>query len=204
MIYLSGPLAFCVPCDLPTPGEWRISPSMWTDENTNKHLRNTDDYPFKDYGIEKNKYIQYRPICLYNVANHVRAYLDMLYEERFSEMEEMFRNYIDNGKCRREIFDQVYYRCRNLAEFHDINTFMAKEFGNAWYSYIDAMKKAAEHLAVQMESAKDFIDNPDTAPSIADMIKNTNKGMDLTGVDIPELLSSSGIDAIKVATKKRG
>lgn len=187
MYYLSGPLAFTVPCELDTPGEWRVSRKMWSDENVNKSIRNSEDSPFKDYGINQNVYIQYRPIGLYNVANHVRAYLDMLYEKRFDEMKDLFMEYIDNGLYRRDIFEQVFYRCKHLAEYKEINKFMSEEFGNAWISFLDAIHTSSMHIS---ENAAKF--SPEMCPvselsSLESLIGNTKGSYDLSKVDMSSI-----------------
>ena len=192
MLYLSGPLSFCVPCELDTPGEWRVSPAMWKDENVNKSIRNSEDSPFKDYGINQNVYIQWRPLCLYNVANHVRVYLDMLYEQRFEELEGMFFEYIDSGKYRKDIFDQVFYRCKHLAEFKEINEFMTKEFGNAWLSYIDAIHKSAEHISHNMSKFKQESCPEDSIPDFSTLINNTKNSYDLSNVNLSSIIERKG------------
>lgn len=173
MRYLSAPLAFCVYCELDTPGEWRGSRELWSDNNFNNCMRDSEDSPFKEYGIEMNRFLQYKPLCTYHVANHVRAYLDMLYEGRFNEMEGMFLQYINNGECRRAIFEQVLYRCKHLASYQDINAFMTKEFGNAWVSFVDAIYRSSMYIG---EAVKDWnpSNNPeDTMPDISTLVLST-------------------------------
>lgn len=150
MKYVTGIIALGVPCSLDTCGKWNVTKAQYIDENLMR-LRESDESPFKDYGIEMNKIVPYHEFCLYNVANHVRAYLDLLYEGEFEVLEELFYDCIDNGKARKDIFMCVYSKLRNLACFTEVNQFMEKEFGNAWNSFKDTIRNSAEHIATASE-----------------------------------------------------
>lgn len=143
MMYLSGRLAFGVPCKSDSCGLWNISKEEYLDDNLFR-LKDSDEYPFKNWGIEQNKLVPYRYIGTVPVANHVRAYVDMLYDCKFDELDGLFFDAIDSAKCRSDIFMLVYGKLRNLAVFSEVNKFMIKEFGNAWISYIDAVSMMAD------------------------------------------------------------
>lgn len=151
MRYITGIIAMGTECSLNTPGLWNIPKETYLDEEIFKNVE-SDDSPFKDWGIEKNKIIKYREFSLYNVANHVRAYVDMLYDGKFDELKDVFFEAINDSKSRLDIFMLVYGKLRHLAQFKKINKFMEEEFGNAWLSYIDAVNTVAEHISSQADA----------------------------------------------------
>lgn len=151
MMYLTGPLAFGVDCERESCGRWNIPKTDWLNEDL-MVLKDSEESPFKSYGIEENKIVPYHEFCTYNVADHVRAYCDMLYAGKFDELKDVFGEYIRSMSCRKDIFMLVYGKLKYLAEFHDINAFMEKEFGNAWVSYIDSVNSVAEHISNRAEA----------------------------------------------------
>ena len=155
MKYISGYLAMGVECELPTPGKWNITKQEFLDDELFKS-RESDDSPFKNFGIEKDKLVPYREFCCFNVANHVRAYLDMLYDGEFELLDGMFAECINNAKARQDIFMCVYGKLRHLACFSKVNEFMEKEFGNAWYSYVSSVESMAEHIANRAEAIEEI------------------------------------------------
>ncbi len=99
--------------------------------------KESDESVFKDYGIERDKIIPYYgDDSLFNVANHVRAYLDILSWHQFDKLKDVFYNYIFDIDCRSMIFDGVYKYLRLGDGFKEVNDFMSEEFGNAWLSYV--------------------------------------------------------------------
>lgn len=150
MMYITGRVALSVPCERESTGLWNVRRSDFLNEEMMK-LHDSQESPFKDYGIEKNKMIHYHEFCTYNVADHVRAYVDMLYAGQFDELKGLFAEAINNAKCRTDIFMLVYGKLRHLAEFTEINEFMEEEFGSAWLSYKDAVRSSAEHIEKHQE-----------------------------------------------------
>jgi hypothetical protein len=146
MQYITGIAAFGIECERDSVGKWNIGKKDWLDDNF-LWLSESDDSPFKNYGIEENKIVPYREYCTYNVADHVRAYLDLLHAQKFDLLDGAFHEYIRSMKCRKDIFMVTYGKLRHLAGFHAINDFMCNEFGNAWMSYVDSVETVAEHLA---------------------------------------------------------
>jgi len=71
--YITGIHALNINCDLETCGDWHASAIQWKNPNT----RYSNESIFKDYGIEYNKNIPEND-DLHNVANHIRAILDLL------------------------------------------------------------------------------------------------------------------------------
>ena len=152
MEYLSGIIAFGIPCRDNSCGIWNYTKEQFTDENLLKPY-NSEQYPFGDYGIEENKIIPYHEDEeLFNVATHIRAYLDMLVENRFEELKGMFEQAINDGKCRGKIFSLVYDKLRARDDFMPIHMFMAEEFGNAWLSY--CQDETGREMRMQEKAAK--------------------------------------------------
>jgi hypothetical protein len=150
MQYITGIIAFGVDCKRDSVGRWNTTKSEFLDDNLFM-LKDSDESPFKDYGIEENKIVPYREFFTYNVEDHVRAYCDLLYEHNFDFLKDAFDEYIRSAKCRKDIFMLTYGKLRNLAGFREVNEFMTQEFGNAWISYIDSVDSVAEHISARQE-----------------------------------------------------
>lgn len=73
MKYVTLLHALNIPCRLDTFGDWHKEALDWR----KIHVFESNDSIFKDYGIELNKTIPCNEEK-YNVANHIRACLDML------------------------------------------------------------------------------------------------------------------------------
>lgn len=136
MIYLTGMISFGIPCLLDSRGTWMYSKAEFSNPEY-MVSRESNESVFKDFGIEKDKIIPYYgDDSLFNVANHVRAYLDILSWGQYDELKGVFYDYIFSMDCRGMIFDSVYKYLRFGKSFQDINRFMSEEFGNAWLSYV--------------------------------------------------------------------
>lgn len=129
MKYISLIHALNLPCELETCGDWHTSAIQWNKPN----ILESDDSIFKDYGIEKNKTIPEHK-KKYNVANHIRAILDLLYIGNFTVAEGMNKDFICNSKYDKEIFTQVI-KMVNLANWNQIDRFMTKEYLGKWVKY---------------------------------------------------------------------
>lgn len=150
MKYITGLIAFGTPCNLDTCGKGDITKEQYLDP-ANMKLYESDESPFGDYGIECDKLIDYHYSMenyqeneLYNVANHVRAYCDMLYLNKPSTCKWLFYDCLNTVKSRDAVFELLFSRLRHNVKFHDINEFLLDEFGNAWVSFIDSKLIAAE------------------------------------------------------------
>lgn len=129
MKYISLIHALNLPCKLDTCGDWHCSALNWQ----NISLLESDGSLFGDYGIEKNKKIPEHNDT-YNVANHIRALLDLLYVGNFTVPQGMNNDFICNDKYDKEIFDKVMLMC-NLLHFNKIDEFMTKEYLEKWVNY---------------------------------------------------------------------
>lgn len=146
MLYITGMIAFGVECKLNTLGKWNLTKNDFLDEE-NMKSRESEDSPFKNWGIEENKLIPYHDVCTYNVANHVRAYCDLLWEKKFDLLTGLFYECVGDMRARTDIFTLVNGKLRHLAGFREINEFMMSEFGNSWVAYLEGVEAIAEHLA---------------------------------------------------------
>lgn len=133
MKYLSGIHALNIPCNLETCGDWHQSAIKWND--LDDKLKESSDSIFKDYGIQKNitlTFLEGQPT--YNVANHIRACLDLISEGNFSLVQGMNRDFIVNNAYDKEIFEKVYL-LNHLPIWNNIDSFMGKEYKMKWLKY---------------------------------------------------------------------
>lgn len=132
MKYLTGLYALNLPCQLDTCGDWHSKSIDWSHPD----IRESNNSILKDYGIEKNRKVKYLDsLEVYNVANHIRALLDMLVVGNYGYAQGMKEEYICNDKYTDEIFNHVYL-LRNIDNWNEINGFMEKEYKLKWLSFI--------------------------------------------------------------------
>ena len=89
MKYITGIYALNLICNLETCGDQHQSALNWQ----NIRLKESDDNIFKDHGIEFNKKIPEHNET-FNVANHIRACLDMLIDRQFNSLQGMNKDFI--------------------------------------------------------------------------------------------------------------
>ena len=131
MIYLTGIQALNLPCKLDTCGDWHCSGLRWDVLN----LRDTKDTLFGDYGIELNKTIP-EHTEQYNVANHIRALLNLIGDGNFSAAQGMKNDFICNDAYNEEIFSMVYKLC-SKENWDKIYDFIHKEYKRSWRSWMN-------------------------------------------------------------------
>lgn len=129
MKYVSLIHALNLPCALETCGDWHTAALQWT----NPHVLESDNSIWGDYGIEKNKKIPEHE-GLFNIANHIRALLDLLYEGNFSTAQGMNEDFICNAKYDNEVFEKVLMM-KNLSHWNEIDQFMTKEYLSKWINF---------------------------------------------------------------------
>lgn len=129
MKYITGQHALNIPCSLFTCGDWHQSAIQWD----LPYFRDSNDSIFKDYGIEQDKKIP-EHIEKYNVANHIRAILDLLEVGNFSLAQGMNKDFICNDEYTDEIFEQVR-KLRDTPYWDEIDKFMGKEYFSEWLKY---------------------------------------------------------------------
>lgn len=128
MEYLSGMKALNVPCQLNTSGDWHLWCFNWDDNE----LLNSSDSIFHEYGIEKNKKLPNGQVL--NVANHIRACLDMLANGEFSLAQGMKNDFICTDEYDSEIFELVL-KLKDCSNWLEIDKFMGKEYKMKWLNF---------------------------------------------------------------------
>jgi hypothetical protein len=129
MRYITGQHALNINCPLLTCGDWHQSALQWDAPL----FRDSTKSIFGDYGIEKNIAIPDHTEK-FNVANHIRALLDLLEMGKFSLAQGMNKDYICNDGYTTEIFNQVML-LSNSPLWIDIDKFMGKEYLSEWIAY---------------------------------------------------------------------
>lgn len=123
MEYITGQFALNLPCSLKTTGDWHTSAMNWGKVYT----YDSENSIFKDYGIELNKPIPEHD-KRYNVANHIRAILDLLAEKKFYLITNFRDDYICNELYTTEIFEKTVL----LLPDKELFDFMYKTYGKEW------------------------------------------------------------------------
>ena len=129
MLYISGIHALNLTCSLETCGDWHQSGICWDRLN----LYDSDKSIFGEYGIEKDKYIPFLNET-YNVANHIRALLDLLEQGHFTVAGGMRDDFICNDKYNEEIFYKVLL-LKNKSHWEKVDAFMKKEYKSDWLEF---------------------------------------------------------------------
>ena len=129
MKYLSGIFALNLMCKLDTYGDWHTSAIDW------KKLKfwESNGSVWGNYGIEENRHIP-NNTGKYNVANHIRALLDLISIGYFPTAQGMRDNFICNDKYTPEIFAKVSM-LKNSPLWNKIDHFMSKEYMMQWINY---------------------------------------------------------------------
>lgn len=129
MKYITGQHALNIPCSLLTCGDWHQAALQWNVP----FIKDSNDSIFKDYGIETNVSIPEHNEK-YNVANHIRALLDLLELDKLSLAQGMNKDYICNDSYNDEIFEHVLL-LSNFPNWPEIDKFMGKEYYSQWLEY---------------------------------------------------------------------
>lgn len=140
MKYLTGIHALNIPCSLETCGDWHASALKW------KYLKflDTEDAFFGDYGIEGGKTIPNHE-GTFNVANHIRACLDMLYLGDFANLQGMCDDYLVVNKYNTEIFEKILL-LKTHPNWEEINRFVCKEYKRKWIDFKKAKAKKENNV----------------------------------------------------------
>lgn len=131
MLYITGIHALNLPCHLSTSGDWHQSALQWD----NPQIRESNEMFYKDYGIELEHAIP-EHTEKYNIANTLRALLDLLYEQNFSLAQGAKEDFIGNSDYDEEFFNQVW-KMNSLDYWDKIDSFMNKEYRMKWKKYKD-------------------------------------------------------------------
>ena len=127
--YVSLIFALNIPCKLDTFGDWHMFALNWD----NVKLLESTGSLWGDYGIEKSKDIPYHD-GKYNVANHIRALLDLLYYQKFTVAQGMKDDFMCTDKYDEEVFGKVLMM-KDLPYWDKIDKFMTKEYLGKWVNF---------------------------------------------------------------------
>ena len=166
MKYISEIPALNILCSLETPGDWHAPSVNWESLD----LYESEEMFFNNYGIEKNKTIP-QNIQKYNVANHIRAILDMFQLDNFAYLKGMRNNFIETDKYDDEIFNKVY-SMKVLPHWKRIDDFMEKEYMLKWISYKEYIEQ--RHKLQNIFSKEDASWQIEYEKVICDFLKYLN------------------------------
>jgi len=129
MKYLTGIHALNTTCNLNTFGDWHSTAIQWEHPHENESTNSL----WGDYGIETDRTI---PFCkgVHNVANHIRACLDMLLFRQFSLLQGMRKDFIGVEEYDNLIFDKVS-KLKKMSYWNEVDAFMEKEYLMKWVNY---------------------------------------------------------------------
>lgn len=102
MQYITGLHALQCPCSLGTPGDTHHTSVDWTYPT----LADTSTAFYKDYGVEADKEVA-RLSGNRNVANHIRAALDLLAQGKVNDLSGLKREILANDQLTLELFNKV-------------------------------------------------------------------------------------------------
>lgn len=126
MKYISGLYALNVPCSLKTTGDWHYKSYPINKAKYNE----SDNSIYKDYGIENYE----KDNIKYNVANHLRAILDLMVDNRLDQLKGFKNDYIVVSDYDNMFFDKVY-EMKTLKNWQDIDDLMGSEYMLKWLQY---------------------------------------------------------------------
>ena len=139
MLYVSGLYALNLSCSLDTCGDWHHGALNWK----NVLFLESADLPWGNKGIEHNRLIPRHNEC-YNVANHIRALLDLIFLGDFASAQGMRHDFIDNEKYTLEIFKAIEV-LKNHENWEIISQFMLKEYKLDWYYYLHPVNNGEKY-----------------------------------------------------------
>ena len=134
MLYISGIHALNIEDSLETCGDWHTSALQWERID----LLDSDKTIFKDRGIETDKSIPEHDE-LYNVANTLRAILDLMVQGSLGYLKGFRNDFICTDIYNLEFFKKVWM-LRDLSHWADINKLMKREFMFEWDNFVSHNK----------------------------------------------------------------
>lgn len=132
MKYYSGLYAFTQYADADEDSAGICSRLSEFEGKEDEHLLEATEMPFNEYGIYETIAIGSGEVI--TCASHKRAYIDMLYQHKFDELDGFSEIGIRNMHVIHDIFDLV--SGFKLTEDKEIVKFMNKEYGANYRSYL--------------------------------------------------------------------
>ena len=133
-LYMSGVAALNIKCgDLDVTGDWHRLSINWD----KLKLSDMNKSHFGDWGIERNIWIPELE-SYYNVANVLRACIDMIDSANWYGVFGMHDDYIGNDLYNDIIFSKVLYMrsWKTEREWNSIHSFMIKEYRLSWIRFL--------------------------------------------------------------------
>lgn len=129
MNYITDFHALNLPCQLGTTGDWHKSSYNWE----NPKIKDSSKSIFGDYGIETNRDLTFVDLGNNNnVANHIRACLDIIDDEHESSIKFFTSDFLDNNK---DILDEFFNKClmfKNTEKWIKVDQFLSRENLKEW------------------------------------------------------------------------
>ena len=136
LLYITGLFALNLECSLGTTGDWHMSGMDWSKLT----LADSNNSIFGTYGIERNstRLVPKHESNPHNIANHIRACLDLIEQENYCAAEGIYRDFLDeDDRYNADVFAHVLYLIKTYPNrFDEINRFMAREYGTKWIFFI--------------------------------------------------------------------
>jgi len=129
LIYLTGIPALNLTCDLETCGDWHTLSVDWG----KLVFHDSANSIFGDYGIERDRSIPEHD-GKHNVANHLRALLDLIEQGSYDLAKGMNRDFICNDDYTLEVFEKVAM-LKNSENWSEIDRFMGFEYYCEWLDF---------------------------------------------------------------------
>ena len=135
MKYITGMFALNIPCSLGTTGDWHRTSLPWE----RVEIRESDDSVLKEEGIEKDVFVEeLGRNC--NVANHIRACVDMLDEGRYSLASGMRYDFFDDDMSFNPVLFDYVYRLKAVKtprEWKAICQVLEKDYMLRWLRFLE-------------------------------------------------------------------
>lgn len=115
-------------------GDWHTSAMNWSKLD----LVESDNSVFGDWGIELDKQVP-EHTDHYNVANTLRAILDLMLNKYYVSYLKNFRNdFLCTDEYNQEFFEKVYELKGKVDHWEDIRQLMKREFMWDWDKFIES------------------------------------------------------------------
>lgn len=135
MLYITGIQALNIEDSTECCGDWHTSAQAWSKLN----IADSEKSRFKDWGIEQDKHIPTHEEH-YNVANTLRAIVDLLQDEKYMGYLRGFRNdFFCTDVHNQEFFEKVIM-LQDLPHWNKINHLMQMEFMWGWDRFCASQK----------------------------------------------------------------
>ena len=125
MKYISDVYALNIPCSLNTCGDWHYDV---LDLLPDYKMKDSQDSIFGEWGIEEHDGKK--------VANHIRAILDMLSDNKTGYLKGFYDDFISTEEYDNILMEKVY-ELRNFSNWNNINDLMKKELRVKWIKYLE-------------------------------------------------------------------